>query len=68
METTLKGYICGTDITDIYLGANDVKIFSSIEALKKARSCWEECGIIELDLSKYKYVVDKNLKINRKNT
>ncbi len=55
MDKTLKGYICGTDIHDISLGANDVKIYSSIEDLKINRTCWEECGIIELDI-KVKYV------------
>ncbi len=59
MKKKLKGYICGTDITDIFLGANDVKIYSSIKDLKKSRSCWKECGIVELDLSKPKYVVKK---------
>ncbi len=47
-----KGYICGTDPMDVTLGASDVVIYSSIKALKKKRSCWKECGILEIDLSK----------------
>lgn len=47
---TLKGYLCGNDPCDISMGANDVVIFSSIEALKKKRTCWKECGIIEIEI------------------
>lgn len=47
---SIKGYICGTDITDVNLGATDVVIYPSIEELKKKRSCWEECGIVEIEL------------------
>lgn len=58
----LKGYICGTDIMDISLGANDVVIFSSIDSLKKKRKCWKECGIIEIDLSNLKKILKKDKK------
>ena len=44
------GYICGTDTTDLFLGATDVIIYPSIESLKKDRKCWEECGIEEVIL------------------
>lgn len=54
---SLKGYICGTDTTDIHLGAKDVIIFPDIRSLKKARTCWKECGILEINLSKAKLVV-----------
>lgn len=47
----IKGYLCGTDLLDIKLGADDIKIFSSIETLKEARLCWEECGIVEIELN-----------------
>lgn len=42
------GYICATDPTDLWLGATDVKIYPTITALKKARKCWKECGIVAL--------------------
>lgn len=50
MSKKIKGYMCATDPTDIHLGANDVVIFSSIKALKKKRTCWEECGIVEIEI------------------
>lgn len=42
------GYICITDCTDLHLGAKDVIIYPTIVSLKKAKSCWMECGIIEV--------------------
>lgn len=48
MDKVILGYICGTDPTDLHLGALDVKIYPTIEDLKKHRTCWEECGIIEV--------------------
>lgn len=53
----LKGYICGTTPTDVNLGANDMVIFSSVKALKKARTCWKECGILEINLDELKYKI-----------
>ena len=55
-DKKLYGYICGTDPTDIWIGANDVKIFSSMAVLKKKRTCWKECGIYRIDLTKLKCV------------
>lgn len=55
-QRKLKGYICGTDISDISLGASDVVIYPSVALLKKKRSCWKECGIIEINLSGCKQV------------
>lgn len=52
----VKGYICGTDLQDISLGAKDVVIFPTVKFLKKKRSCWKECGILELNLSNAKYI------------
>ncbi len=42
------GYICGTDPTDLHIGALDVKIYPTVKDLKKARKCWKECGIKEV--------------------
>lgn len=42
------GYICGTAPTDLWLGATDIIIYPTVKALKKARSCWKECGIMAL--------------------
>lgn len=55
-------YVCGTAPTDLWIGA-DVKIYPSIKALKKARTCWKECGIYRIDLSNMKCVVKGKLKM-----
>lgn len=47
---SVKGYICGTDTTEINLGATDVIIYPSVAALKKKRKCWKECGILEIEV------------------
>lgn len=46
----LKGYICGNDPLDFSLGAKDVVVYPTIEALKEKRTCWKECGILELEI------------------
>lgn len=55
-----KFYICGTVSTDLYIGYESAEFFTSIKALKKKKSCWEECGILEvsINLEKGDYVVE----------
>ena len=51
---TIKGYMCATD-WDIELPlAPDVEfpeIYKSQKALKRARKCWQECGIVQVEVS-----------------
>ena len=54
------GYICGTDPTDISLGATDVRIYPTLKALKKDRECWRECGILSVQIDKV--IVKQNLR------
>lgn len=61
----LKGYICGNDPLDISIGATDIIIYPSIEALKKERTCWDECGIIEITIGE-KFVVGSTQSWNKK--
>lgn len=44
------GFICGNADLDLSLGATDVIIYPTVEALKNARQCWSECGIIAVEL------------------
>lgn len=50
VQTPLKVYMCAMDPTDIALGAIDVIVYPTIAALKKKRTCWKECGIIEIEI------------------
>jgi hypothetical protein len=56
-----KSYVCGVDFQHEIGECNDVKLFSSIKALKKARTCWKECGIVELEIKIKKWVEPQNL-------
>lgn len=47
------GFICGTDELDLGLGATDIIIYPTIEALKARRSCHDECGIQAVYLGEY---------------
>lgn len=56
-----KSYICGIDWQHEIGEANDVRLFASVESLKKHRQCWKECGIVELDIRVTKWVEPQNL-------
>lgn len=47
------GFICGEDDTDLNLGATDVVIYPTVESLKKKRTCWTTCGIVEVKLGEF---------------
>lgn len=55
------GYVCGVDFQHELGEANDVVIYSSIEALKTNRSCWTSCGIVKLEISVKSWVEKQNL-------
>jgi hypothetical protein len=57
----LVGYICGTDVLEISLGATDIIIYPSITELKKKSKCWKECGIVEIKLYNLKTKVKGTL-------
>ena len=50
-------YVCGT----AYCHDPDITLYDNIELLKKSKSCWKECGIVEISLAKIKYVEEPNL-------
>lgn len=54
-------YVCGVDWQEEIGECNDVKLYSSIEALKKARQCWQECGIVEIEITVKKWVEPQKL-------
>lgn len=58
-ERILKLYVCETDWLH-ELGEEmktpDVVMYPSVASLKRHRSCWEECGIVELEVKLNRYV------------
>lgn len=46
------GYMCKTDYEyELENAAGGVEIYSSVEDLKKHKKCWEDCGIVEVELA-----------------
>lgn len=45
---TYKLYLCGVDLQH-ELGEADCPTYPSIEILKKMRTCWKQCGIVEVE-------------------
>ena len=62
---TKKSYVCGVDWQWEIGECNDVKLYSSPEALKKDRTCWEECGIVELEIKVTKWIEPQNIAYRR---
>ena len=52
----IKAYMCGTDWFKELPDAQDVKIYTSLKKFKKDRQCYEECGIIEVEIVKKRIV------------
>jgi len=46
--TTTKHYVC---ISDFKHEENSLDYFSSIEELKNKKACWQECGVMEVELN-----------------
>lgn len=50
MKKSKTLYACATDWYH-EIGETKTMLYESIEQLKKVRSCWESCGIVEIKLS-----------------
>lgn len=58
-ERKLKLYVCGTDWYHELgeeMAVPDVVVYPSAKSLKKHRTCWEEDGIVELEVKLSKWV------------
>lgn len=45
------GFMCRTDYEyELENAAGGVEIYSSVDDLKKHKKCWEDCGIVEIEL------------------
>lgn len=55
----IKAYLCTTDWdTELpSFKANDVKIYMSLKVLKEERPCWNQCGVVQIEIKKIKQVV-----------
>ena len=48
------GYMCSTayDLDFCKDNADHVELYGSVEALKENCECWEECGIVQVEIKK----------------
>lgn len=60
-----KFYCCGVDWQHELGEASDLEgkmpLYSTVKQLKEERSCWKECGIVEIHLELGKWVKKQNL-------
>jgi hypothetical protein len=58
-ERVVVGYMCQIDWDHELGNASDGNtVYPSIEALKRGHECWEECGIVEVEVRCTKVVVE----------
>jgi hypothetical protein len=51
-RTKARGFMCATDWQyEIGNAADGNKVFPSVRALKEHMTCWEECGIVEVEVT-----------------
>lgn len=59
-ERKLKLYVCTEDWYSELgqeMAKPDVVMYPSVKSLKKHRTCWEECGIVELEVKLARTIV-----------
>jgi len=39
----------------------DIKLYDSVELLKKNAGCWIECGIVEVEVTEVRWVEEQNI-------
>jgi hypothetical protein len=57
----VKVYTCGVDWQHEIGEVSDMIVYPSVASLKKHRSCWSECGIVELDVTLSKWIEPQDL-------
>jgi hypothetical protein len=64
-KKVVKVYVCGVDWQCEIPDASDlegkVPLYYSVEECKRQSPCWEECGIVELELTLNKWIEPQDL-------
>lgn len=53
-------FVCGVDFQHELGYASDIVVYPSVESFKKNRTCWEQCGIVELEVTLKRWVEPQN--------
>lgn len=56
-----KIFVCGVDWQHEIGHASDVKMYASEDDLKRKRTCWESCGIVQLEVRIVKWTHPQDL-------
>ena len=52
MQKKMTMYICGVDWQhELFEAGDGTKFYPSIEDLKKYRSCWDQCGVVKVNVT-----------------
>jgi hypothetical protein len=51
-------YMCGNDFVEELGSPSGGALFDDVEILKERRTCWRECGILELEITPKRYIED----------
>ena len=49
MRSSLIAYVCGVDFQHEIGYCDDIVYYKTVEELKKIRTCWTQCGIVEVE-------------------
>lgn len=62
------GYMCKTDYDDEMGYASDgVRVFPSLRALKEARKCLDQCGIVKVRIQLLEVIQESDFSVDTKN-
>jgi len=57
MKEEIKyGYMCGTDLHTELSAGGEGKIYPTVKKLKKLQECWDECGIVKVQIKEVRTV------------
>ena len=58
MQKKVKGYMCEIDWNwELGEAAGGTTVYATLNDLKENHKCWEECGIVEVEVKMVKQVV-----------
>ena len=49
-SSTKFGYMCGNGFNTELSAGGDARIYATLKRLKKYETCWEECGIVKVEI------------------
>lgn len=62
MARTITAYMCNVD-ADYHLGEDSggTALYPSVDDLKRHRACWSQCGVVEVEVTIGRVVIEGDL-------